>query len=113
MMAAVVEGDLIIPDFALSFSVVKPNGRVVAVNRRGEVVAPSPYSPALAQCGSDGEQVGLLRRLRENAVRSWFEIDVWRCWTLVIDPDSGRCLRGRGGVTSGVPSGRGNRAAPR
>lgn len=49
MMAAVEEGDLIIPDFALSFSVLKPSGRVVAVNRRGEVVAPSPYSPALAQ----------------------------------------------------------------
>jgi hypothetical protein len=49
MMAAVEEGDLIIPDFALSFSVLKPNGRVVAVNRRGEVIAPSPYSPALAQ----------------------------------------------------------------
>jgi hypothetical protein len=51
MMAAVEPGDLIIPDFALSFSVVKPNGRVVAVNRRGEVVAPSPYTPALAQQG--------------------------------------------------------------
>jgi hypothetical protein len=51
MMAAVEPGDLIIPDFALSFSVVKPSGRVVAVNRRGEVVAPSPYSPALAQQG--------------------------------------------------------------
>ena len=51
MMAAVEPGDLIIPDFALSFSVLKPSGRVVAVNRRGEVVAPSPYSPALAQQG--------------------------------------------------------------
>ena len=49
MMAAVEPGDLIIPDFALSFSVLKPTGRVVAVNRRGELVAPSPYSPALAQ----------------------------------------------------------------
>lgn len=51
MIAAVEPGDLIVPDFALSFSVVKPNGRVVAVNRRGEIVAPSPYTPALAQQG--------------------------------------------------------------
>jgi hypothetical protein len=47
MMAAVEEGDLLVFDFALSFSVIKPNGRVVAVNRRGEICAPSPYSPAL------------------------------------------------------------------
>ena len=51
MMGAVEPGDLIIPDFALSFSVLKPSGRVVAVNRRGEIEAPSPYSPALAQQG--------------------------------------------------------------
>jgi hypothetical protein len=49
MMSAVEPGDLIAPDFALSFSVVKPNGRVVAVDRKRKINEPSPYSPALAQ----------------------------------------------------------------
>lgn len=49
MMAACEPGDLLVFDFALSFSVVKPNGRVVAVDRRGRINEPSPYSPALAQ----------------------------------------------------------------
>jgi hypothetical protein len=49
MMAAVQEGDLLVFDFALSFTVIKPNGRVVAVNRRGEICEPSPYSPAMTQ----------------------------------------------------------------
>ena len=51
MMAAVEPGDLIVPDFALSFSVIKPNGKVIAVDRRGRISEPSPYSPALAQQG--------------------------------------------------------------
>jgi hypothetical protein len=49
MMAACQEGDLLVFDFALSFTVIKPNGRVIAVNRRGEICEPSPYSPAMAQ----------------------------------------------------------------
>jgi hypothetical protein len=47
MMAAVEEGDEILFDFAHSFSVRKPNGLIVAVNRKGQTVAPSSYSPAL------------------------------------------------------------------
>ena len=42
MMAAVEPGDLIVPDFALSFSVIKPNGKVIAVDRRGRISEPSP-----------------------------------------------------------------------
>jgi hypothetical protein len=49
MMAACEEGDLLIFDFALSFTVIKPNGRIVGVNRKGEIVPPSPYSPAMQQ----------------------------------------------------------------
>jgi hypothetical protein len=51
MMAAVEEGDLLVFDFALSFTVIKPNGTVIAVNRKGEICEPSPYSPALVQQG--------------------------------------------------------------
>jgi hypothetical protein len=51
MMAACEEGDLLVFDFALSFSVIKPNGKVIAIDRRGRVTEPSPYSPALAQQG--------------------------------------------------------------
>jgi hypothetical protein len=47
MFAAVEEGDEVIFDFSQSFTVRKPNGLLVAINDRGEVEAPSPYSPAM------------------------------------------------------------------
>lgn len=47
MFAVLEEGDLVIPDFALSFSVRRKNGTVIQVDRRGRVTPPSPYSPAL------------------------------------------------------------------
>ena len=47
MFNAVEEGDLVLPDFAHSFTVRKPNGLLVQVDRKGRVSAPSPYSPAL------------------------------------------------------------------
>lgn len=43
MFAAVEEGDEILPDFAHSFTVRKPDGRLVSVDRRGRVGEPSPY----------------------------------------------------------------------
>ena len=47
MFAAVEEGDEVIFDFAHSFTVRKPNGLLVQVDRKGRVSAPSPYSPAI------------------------------------------------------------------
>ncbi len=47
MFAACAEGDLIIPDFAHSFTIRRPNGLLQAVDRKGRVGAPSPYSPAV------------------------------------------------------------------
>jgi hypothetical protein len=47
MFAACSEGDEVIPDFAYSFSVRRPNGLVVSVDRKGRVGPPSPYSPAV------------------------------------------------------------------
>jgi hypothetical protein len=47
MFAACSEGDEIIFDFAHSFSVRRPNGLVVSVDRRGRISEPSLYSPAL------------------------------------------------------------------
>ncbi len=49
MFAACSEGDEILPDFAHSFTVRKPNGLLVSVDRKGRVSQPSPYSPALIQ----------------------------------------------------------------
>src|ERR1700689_1912341 len=49
MFAACSEGDEILPDFAHSFTVRKPNGLLVSVNRKGRVSQPSPYSPALTK----------------------------------------------------------------
>lgn len=46
MFAACEEGDEIIPDFALSFTVRKPDGRLLQIDRRGRVTPPSAYSPA-------------------------------------------------------------------
>jgi hypothetical protein len=51
MMAACEEGGLLVFDFALSFTVVKPNGRVIAIDRHGRENPPSPYSPAMQQQG--------------------------------------------------------------
>ena len=53
MMSAVQEGDEILPDFAHSFSVRKPDGRLVSVNRKGQVVVPSLYSPHLPKEAED------------------------------------------------------------
>jgi hypothetical protein len=47
MFAACEEGDEIIFDFAHSFTVRKPNGLLVSVDRRGRVNPPSPYTPAV------------------------------------------------------------------
>jgi hypothetical protein len=47
MFGAIEEGDLVIPDFAHSFTVRRPNGLLVSVDRKGRVSQPSPYSPAM------------------------------------------------------------------
>jgi hypothetical protein len=47
MFSVLQEGDLVLPDFAHSFSVRRPNGLVVQVDRKGRISAPSPYSPAV------------------------------------------------------------------
>ncbi len=47
MFGACKEGDRIWFDFALSFTVQKPDGRLVMIDRRGRVSPPSPYSPAV------------------------------------------------------------------
>ena len=49
MFAACSEGDEILFDFAHSFTVRKPNGLLVSVDRKGRVSPPSPYTPALTQ----------------------------------------------------------------
>lgn len=45
MFALCEEGDEILPDFAYSFTVRKPNGLLIMVNKEGEIENPSPYSP--------------------------------------------------------------------
>jgi hypothetical protein len=47
MFSVLTEGDLVFPDFALSFTVRRPNGLLVQVDRQGRITEPSPYSPAL------------------------------------------------------------------
>jgi hypothetical protein len=47
MFSVLSEGDEVLPDFAHSFTVRKPNGLLVSVDRKGRVNPPSPYSPAL------------------------------------------------------------------
>jgi hypothetical protein len=42
------EGDQTFPDYALTISVRKIDGRIIAVDRRGRELPVSPYSPALA-----------------------------------------------------------------
>ena len=45
MFSKVEENDLVLPDFAHSFSVRKPNGLLVQVDRKGRITPPSPYTP--------------------------------------------------------------------
>jgi hypothetical protein len=52
MFAVCDEGDQVIPDFAHSFSVRKPNGLIVSVDRKGRIGTPSPYSPVVARAES-------------------------------------------------------------
>lgn len=47
MFSALEEGDEILPDFAHSFTVRKPDGRLISVDRKGRCGEPSMYSPAL------------------------------------------------------------------
>jgi hypothetical protein len=47
MIAACEEGDELLFDFAHSFTVRKPDGRLISINRRGKVERPSVYSPHL------------------------------------------------------------------
>lgn len=46
MFSVLEEGDEILPDFARSFSVRKPDGRIISVDRKGRIGQPSPYGPA-------------------------------------------------------------------
>jgi hypothetical protein len=43
------EGDEVFPDFALSFTIRKPDGRFLKVDRKGRVGEPSRYAPALTK----------------------------------------------------------------
>ena len=47
MFGQINEGDECIFDFAHSITVRLPNGLLVAVDRKGRVTPPSPYSPAV------------------------------------------------------------------
>lgn len=49
MWSVLEEGDQTYPDYALTISVRKADGRIIAVDRRGRELPVSPYSPALAQ----------------------------------------------------------------
>jgi hypothetical protein len=53
MFSVLEEGDEVLPDFAHSFTVRKPDGRLVMVDRRGRVNPPSAYSPAVQQKRGD------------------------------------------------------------
>jgi hypothetical protein len=48
MFAAIEEGWEVLFDFAHSVTCRLPDGRLVAVNRKGKIDPPSPYSPHLA-----------------------------------------------------------------
>jgi len=45
MFSKVEEGDESLPDFARSFTVRKPNGLLIQIDRKGRVSPPSPYTP--------------------------------------------------------------------
>lgn len=47
MFSVLEEGDEILPDFAHSFTVRKPDGRLISVDRKGRCGEPSQYSPAM------------------------------------------------------------------
>jgi hypothetical protein len=47
MFRALEEGDEVLPDFAHSFSVRKPDGRLISIDRKGRIGQPSLYAPAL------------------------------------------------------------------
>jgi hypothetical protein len=47
MFSVLEEGDEVLPDFAFSFSVRRRDGRLVQVDRKGRITAPSIYSPAV------------------------------------------------------------------
>jgi hypothetical protein len=47
MFAAVEAGDEVIFDFALSITVRRSSGLIVAIDRKGRIAEPSPYSPAV------------------------------------------------------------------
>jgi hypothetical protein len=49
MFNSIEEGWQVIFDFAMSVTCRLPDGRLVAVDRKGKIVAPSPYSPAMMQ----------------------------------------------------------------
>lgn len=48
MWSTLQEGDQTFPDYALTISVRKVDGRIIAVDRKGRELPVSPYSPALA-----------------------------------------------------------------
>jgi hypothetical protein len=43
MFSVLEEGDQVLPDFAHSFTVRRKNGKLIQVDRRGRISAPSPY----------------------------------------------------------------------
>jgi hypothetical protein len=47
MWSALEADDEVIFDFAHSITVRKRNGLLIAINRKGEITQPSPYSPAV------------------------------------------------------------------
>jgi hypothetical protein len=49
MFSVLQEGDEVLPDFAHSFSVRRPNGSIIQVDRKGRISQPSPYSPAVTK----------------------------------------------------------------
>ena len=49
MFSKVEPGDEVLPDFAHSFTVRKPNGLLVQVDRKGRISPPSPYTPHLVK----------------------------------------------------------------
>jgi hypothetical protein len=55
MFALCEEGDRILPDFAFSFTLQKPDGRLLSVNRQGKFEDVSPYSPHRAKVIEDEE----------------------------------------------------------
>ncbi|HZS53057.1 MAG TPA: hypothetical protein VFA65_01535, partial [Bryobacteraceae bacterium] len=54
MWSALEEGDQVIFDFALTITVKKPDGLLIAIDRRGKQVDVSPYSPAVRDGNNNG-----------------------------------------------------------